>query len=132
MSGREYRRSRRIKVNLSVIYRMAQPAAIRLLIKNKEVTASMLDLSDGGISVLTNYDIPVSTALLIKFTLFNIENNDVCFYGPMNIEGEVRYNMPLGGREYRLGIHFNKINTRDKTEIINFIKTQGTMFFPSI
>lgn len=132
MPGRESRRSRRIKVNLSVIYQPTQPVGIRLLIKNKEVTASILDLSDSGISVLTNYDILVNTPLLIKFTLFSIENNDVCFSGPMKIEGVVRHNMPLGGNKYRLGIYFKKINSRDKTEIINFIKAQSSMFGPSI
>ena len=125
--SRDQRRFKRIKVNLSVIYRLARPAAIRLLIGNKEVKATMLDLSEGGISVLTNYDIPKVTALLIKFILFKIENNDVCFYGPMKIGGEVRYNMPLGGNEYRLGICFKKINKLDKSEITNFVKSNGAL-----
>jgi len=130
--SREQRKFKRVRVNLSVIYRLARPAAMRLLIGNKEVKATMLDLSEGGISVLTNYDIPKVAALLIKFTLFKIENSDVCFYGPMKIGGEVRYNLPLGGNEYRLGICFKKINKQDKSEIANFVKSKGAMpFFSS-
>jgi c-di-GMP-binding flagellar brake protein YcgR len=123
----EQRKFKRIKINLSVIFRLARPAAIRLLVGNKEVRATMLDLSEGGLSVLTNYDIPKSTALFIKFTLFKVENDDVSFYGPMEIIGEVRYNMPLGGNEYRLGIYYKKIKNQDKVEIVNFLKIKGAM-----
>jgi c-di-GMP-binding flagellar brake protein YcgR len=129
--GREQRRFKRIKVNLSVIYRLSKPAAVHLLVGNKEVRATMLDLSEGGISVLTSYDIPRSTELLIKFTLFKVENDDVCFYGPMDIEGDVRYNMPLGGNEYRMGIRFKKINKQDKSEISNFVKMKNAASFSS-
>ena len=123
----EQRKFKRIKINLSVVFRLAQPAAIRLLVGNKEVRATMLDLSEGGLSVLTNYDIPKSTALLMKFTLFKVENDDVSFYGPMDITGEVRYNMPLGGEEYRLGIYYKKIKNQDKIEIANFLKIKDAM-----
>lgn len=123
----EQRRFKRMKINLSVVYRLARPAAVRLLIGNKEVRATMVDLSEGGLSVLTNYDIPKATSLLIKFTLFKVENEDVSFYGPMDIVGEVRYNMPLGGNEYRLGIFYKKIKRQDKVEISNFLKIKGVM-----
>jgi hypothetical protein len=55
----------------------------------------------------------------------------VSFYGPMDIAGEVRYNMALGGNEFRLGISFKKIKGQDKTEIANFLKTKGSMPFLS-
>jgi len=125
--NREHRRFRRIRVNLSVIYRIAKPFGIRMVIGNKEIRATMLDLSEGGISVLTNYDIPISSQLLIKFTLFRVENDDVSFYGPMEITGEVRYNMPLGGNEYRLGICFTKLAKQDKTEIADFVKLKAAL-----
>jgi c-di-GMP-binding flagellar brake protein YcgR len=82
----------------------------------------MLDLSEGGLSLLTNYNIPVQTVLLLKFTLFKVENDDVSFYGPMAIDADVRYNIPLGGEEYRVGVRFSKITNQDKSEIANFIK----------
>ena len=130
LSSSEQRRFKRMKINLSVIFRLARPAAIRLLVGNKEIRATMLDLSEEGLSMLTNYDIPKSTALLIKFTLFKVENDDVSFYGPMEILGEVRYNMPLGGNEYRLGIYYKKIKAQDKIEISNFLKIKGSLLFP--
>jgi c-di-GMP-binding flagellar brake protein YcgR len=121
-SGRDKRRFRRLRVNLAVVYRVNKPVALRMAIGNKEIRATVLDLSEGGLSVLTNCDIAVSSTLLIKFTLFKVDDADVSFYGPMEIAGEVRYNTPLGGNEYRLGISFKRIKGQDKAEIANFVK----------
>jgi|WetSurMetagenome_2_1015567.scaffolds.fasta_scaffold877750_2 hypothetical protein len=131
VSGGEKRKFKRIKVNLSVFFRLAKPATISLLIGNKEVKGTMLDLSEGGVSLLTNYDIPKATGLLIKFTLFKVEVSDVLFYGPMEIEGEVSYSLSLAKNEYRLGICFKKIKRDDLSEIANFIKINNSASFLS-
>jgi c-di-GMP-binding flagellar brake protein YcgR len=130
--GKENREFKRIKINLSVFFRVARPAAISLLISNKEVRGTMLDLSEGGISILTNYDIPKATALMIKFTLFKVDCSDVCFYGPMEIEGRVTYCLKLARNEYRVGICFKKIRKQDKADISNFIQMKSSAFFPSL
>jgi c-di-GMP-binding flagellar brake protein YcgR len=119
---KDKRKSKRLRVNLSLTYRIDKPLSMRMMISNREIRATMLDLSEGGLSVLTDYNIPPLSVLFIKFTLFKIEEEDVSFYGPMEIVGEVLYNIPLGGNEYRLGIRFKLISKADKAEIINFIK----------
>jgi len=119
--GTENRKFKRARVNLAVIYRVDKPAKVRLTLGGKEFRATMVDLSEGGISLLTDYDIPAESGLLIKFTLFNLEKDDVSFYGPMEITGEVRYNIPLGGREYRIGILFKHLEDQDCREIVNFL-----------
>lgn len=125
--GRENRRHKRLRVNLSVVYRIDRPAKVRLTIGNKDTRATMLDLSEGGISFLTGLDIPRGSLLQIKFTLFTLEKDDVSFYGPIEITGEVRYNMPLSGSEYRIGILFKQLDEDDKREILSFIKrTSGS------
>ena len=128
--NRNKRKFKRLRVNLSVVYRIDKPATLRITIGNREIRATILDLSEGGLAVLTNYNIPVSTNLLIKFTLFKVEDEDVSFYGPMEIVGEVCYNMPLGGNEYRLGINFKRIKEGDKAEIINFVKINAMRYPP--
>lgn len=109
-------------MNLAVVYRIDRPAKVRLRIGKKEIRATMIDLSAGGISFLTDCDIPLGSLLQMKFTLFKLEKDDVSFYGPMEIEGEVRYNLPLGGSEYRLGIFFKRIADQDKKEVEIFIQ----------
>lgn len=120
---KEKRRFKRLRANLSITYRIDKPLSVRMIIGNRELRATMLDLSEGGLSVLTDYNIPPLSDLFIKFTLFKVEDEDVSFYGPMEIVGEVVYNIPFGGNEYRLGIRFKTISKEDKAEIVNFIKS---------
>lgn len=122
-NGPERRKSKRLRVDFIVVYRVRRPIRLFMVIKNKEVSALMTDLSEGGMAILTDYDIPVSTTLLIKFTLINppaTENERVRM---MEITGEVRYNTYLGNNEHRLGICFTHISKEDRTAIVNFIKT---------
>jgi len=121
-SDKEKRRFKRLRANLSITYRIDKPINVRMMIGNREIRSTMVDLSEGGLSLLTDYDVPPLSDLFIKFTLFKVEDEDVSFYGPMEIIGEVIYNTPFGSNEYRLGIRFKTISKEDKTEIGNFIK----------
>lgn len=118
-SGVERRRAKRVRVSLSVIYRVNEPLTVRLLTANQEIKASILDLGEGGMAIMTDYDIPLQTVLIMRFTLFKIDKDDVSFYGPVEITGEVRYNTKEGGQS-RLGVKFIKIEEDDKREIANF------------
>jgi c-di-GMP-binding flagellar brake protein YcgR len=117
--GNDKRRLRRVRVSISVIYRVHEPLTIRLLTSDREIRANMLDLTEEGLAILTDYDLPVSTIILIRFTLFRVDDDDVSLYGPVEIAGEVRYNANEGG-EHRLGIRFTGISDEDKRQIGKF------------
>jgi len=121
--GRERRKSARLRVRLAVVYQINKPLTLRMQVGEKEIIASALDLSEGGMAISTSCDIPLQSDLLIKFTLFKVEDDDrVSFYGPMEIVGEVRSNTLIEGGLHRLGICFTSLEDKDKSEIINFIK----------
>ena len=71
---------------------------------------------------LTNYDIPASTILLIKFTLINLYADKRERIRSMEITGEVRNNALAEGNEHRLGVSFTQITKEDKSAIDNFVK----------
>jgi c-di-GMP-binding flagellar brake protein YcgR len=120
--GRDRRKSQRLRVRLAVVYQINKPLNVRMQIGDKELIATTLDLSEGGIAISTNYDIPLQTDLLIKLTLFKVDNeNKVTFYGPMEIIGEVRSNSLLENGEHRLGISFTSIEEKDLTELVKFL-----------
>lgn len=121
--GDERRRFRRARVSLTVVYRVNEPLSARMLTSDKEVKATIVDLSEGGMAVITNYPITAGTVLLIRFTLFKVDKDDVSFYGPVEITGEVRYNILLDKDQYRLGIAFVKIEEQDRREIASFVNT---------
>jgi len=119
----ERRKSPRLRLRLAVVYQINKPLSVRMQVGDKEILSTALDLSEGGISITTNYNIPLQTELLIKFTLFKVdEDSRVSFYGPMEIIGEVRSNTPIEKNAHRLGICFVKIDEKDRAEIVNFVK----------
>ena len=122
-SGEEKRKFKRARVRLTVVYRTNQPLSMRLLTADKEVQATIIDLSEGGMAILTNYAVPASTVLLMRFTLFRGDKEDVSFYGPVAITGEVRYSTVVDKDLYRLGISFTEIAEEDKRQITEFVKT---------
>jgi len=124
--GRDRRKSQRLRIRLAVVYQINKPLTVRMQAGDKETVASALDLSEGGMAISTNYDIPLQSDLLIKFTLFKVDNDDrVSFYGPMEIVGEVRSNTTIENSLHRLGICFTKLDEKDRQEILNFISMTG-------
>ena len=121
-SGLEKRQFKRARVSLTVVYRANEPISLRMLTSEKDIQATMVDLSEGGMAILANYSMPVSTVLLIRFTLFRVNKEDVSFYGPVSITGEVRYNTMIDKDLYRIGICFTKIEEKDRCEITDFVK----------
>jgi c-di-GMP-binding flagellar brake protein YcgR len=117
--GKERRRVKRVRVSLSLIYKVHEPLTVSLLTAEKEIKAHILDLSQEGMAISTDYHLPQDTVLIMRFTLYRVDRDDISFYGPVEIEGVVRYNVKENETS-RLGIRFTKIEEQDKREITNF------------
>jgi c-di-GMP-binding flagellar brake protein YcgR len=123
-SGNDRRRYQRLDLDVVVMYSVAEPLSIRATIGDREIEATMLNLSLGGMALITEYNIPVWTIIDIRFTLTKInKEGTIGIYGPMKIRGEVRSNIQLEEKEYRLGISFIRIEDKDKVELTEFLKT---------
>lgn len=122
--GQERRRFPRLRLHLAVIYQVDKPLRVRMQVGDREIAAAALDLSEIGMAISTDYDIPIKANLMIKFSLFRVnETGHANFYGPMEIIGEVRSNKLLERDIHRLGISFLYIEEKDKLEIVEFIKS---------
>lgn len=119
----ERRKNKRLNVNFIVIFQVNRPAHVLMLIGGREIDALMLDISETGVALVSNYNIPISTSLAIKFTFINVdavtEDERV---RSMEITGEVRNNTPEDRKEYRLGIVFTHIDPGDKEAIDRFVQ----------
>jgi len=123
--GPERRRFRRVRMNVMVIYKTQEPLTVHMMVGDKEVPARMLDLSEAGMAIATDYNIPNETILLIEFILINVDAIEKKTRR-INIIGEVRNNTLIetkGHQNYRLGIYFTQISDEDRIVIANFIKT---------
>jgi len=107
--GKEKRSDKRLRMNCTVIYRVNEPVSARFIMSGEDIKAKMIDISQGGIGMVTDYDIPIATPLSMRFTLLKVNKDVVNFSGPVEVKGEVSSNVPLEKNEHRLGIHFTTI-----------------------
>jgi len=123
LSDRNRRRHERLKVEFTLNYRVDTPLEVRMSIGwDSEVDAVMVDLSEGGMAILTNCDIPVGSVLSINFTLINLTaTEDEERIKTLAITGEVRSNFMVDKTERRLGIKFVQINQKEKEAIADFV-----------
>ena len=122
--GRERRKFKRVRVNFTAIFRIDKPIYVRMMAGNHEVDGVLLDLSEGGLCILTTFDIPASTILLIKFVLIDAHSFADNRIAKMDVVGEVRYNILFGKQEHRLGIFFTQISDKDRKTIADFVETR--------
>lgn len=122
-TGIEKRKFKRVKVSFTVVYEVNSPLSVRMKVNNKEVNAIALDLSEGGIAVLTSYDIPKSTSVKVKFIIFN-ENaiNNEKRSRSIEVKGDVRYSNLTKEKAFRIGICFVDISSEDRIFIADFVK----------
>lgn len=107
--GEERRQAKRLRMNCTVIYRVNEPVTARFMMAGRDIQAKMVDISQNGMAMVTDFDIPQSTVLSMRFTLLKVKPDIVNFSGPMEIVGEVRSNTPEEHNSHRLGIYFTKM-----------------------
>lgn len=108
-SSIDRRNYKRVKMNCTVIYRINEPPVTHFVMKGKDIDAKMVDISQGGMAMVTSLDIPVSTVLSMRFALLNVDKEIVKFSGPLEVTGEVKSSAPVEKNEHRLGIYFTKM-----------------------
>jgi len=124
-SGPDRRKFRRVKANFIVIYKINHPLEMRMMLGDNEVHAVMFNLSENGVALLTNYNIPSSTLLSMKFILINDNAiSDAERIKQIKVNGEVRYSMRSERGECRLGIRFTDTSEADQRTIANFVRMQ--------
>lgn len=118
------RRFQRLNLNLSMGYKVDIPLNLRIRLGDEEIPATTLNISEAGMAFLTSYDIPVWSRILIRFSLFKVnQDGQVNFYKPLQVTAEVRSNIVSENKEYRLGVCFVRKDIEIKDEIRDFVKT---------
>jgi len=125
--GIERRQFKRVIASFSVVCKVHAPLAMSMNIGGKDVDAIALDVSEGGVAVLSNYDIPVGSIVMLKFIMFNEAAKIRAERSRMiEIQGEARYSVLTKEKSYRLGIRFMNISSEDRSFIAKFIETSGS------
>ena len=122
--GNDRRRFQRLSVNLSVFYRVRSPLHVRIMVDDQEIEAITVDLCEGGMALLTDYNIPAQTILMMKFILFKLDRGVlVSFNDPVEVKAEVCSNIPVQEERYRLGISFMQAEKENRSKISRYVES---------
>jgi c-di-GMP-binding flagellar brake protein YcgR len=123
MTNEERRQFQRINVNFIVTFQVDKPPQVRMSIGGLEVDALMVDLSEGGMALSTDYEIPAGTLLYVYFTLINPLRTEDDRVTKMELLGEVRSCTASDNqKQHRVGILFTKTKESDRRAIADFIR----------
>jgi c-di-GMP-binding flagellar brake protein YcgR len=122
MSREEKRKHRRIPVSLSLLYNVKLPIAVRLHTGNIERPAFVQDISEGGLGLLTNSEIPPEALLKVKFSLTNKNEQGAKKTQNFELDVQVCYCMRVKNA-YRVGVSFVNIVMSERLFVSNYIKT---------
>ena len=115
--ARNRRKAQRQNVAFTLTYGVKKPYTLRVnLGLADDITALMLDLSDSGMAVTTGFNLPQGTQLQLKFNFINLFLTGQERCRRMEIEAEVVSCANLGKENYRIGICFNNISSREEGE----------------
>lgn len=121
-AGAERRRHKRVKVSFILNYSCGAGANSGMIPLGQQVDAMMLDLCEGGVAILTNQDLPLSSSLGMKFTLMNYKSfNKDDRTKIIEARGKVCYSNFLGRQGYRVGVAFTSISDSDRSAISEFV-----------
>ena len=123
MSEKERRKFLRLNVNFIVTFQVNKPPDVHMSVGGLDVDALMMDLSEEGMAITTDYEVPAGTLLNIYFTLINPYIKEDDRVSKMDILGEVRSTALVDNhKQHRLGIYFTQIKECDKRAIAEFIR----------
>ena len=120
--GPENRRHKRVPAAFAVVYTVESPFELRLEIGKREIDGIANDLSQSGLSLMTNYQIPTGAVITMRFKLLDksaVMDEDRA--RKFELQGEARYSFFGKEKAYRVGIRFLNLLPADRDFIIRCI-----------
>jgi c-di-GMP-binding flagellar brake protein YcgR len=121
-SGPERRAHKRVKASFIITYTVRNPFEVRVMTGDRNISALMADMSEGGVAMITEQRLPASAVLSMSFTLLDKTSSGQTHLRNIKTLGEVRHTSALTEKEYRLGIRFTNISAEDRKSIANFVQ----------
>jgi PilZ domain len=126
MGEEEKREHKRLPVSFPVLWTVKTPFMVRVRIGDSIHSAVAQDIGEGGMALLTNFEIPVDTLLSLKFTIVNeviLSSQDCMHY--FELDAQVCYSARTEGNAYRIGVSFLNILPSGRLFIVNYIRTNA-------
>ena len=118
-SGNEKRKFRRIPAAFGVVYSVKEPFEIRSDFGEKDRNGLASDLSAGGLSLYSDFFLPVGTVISVKFRLANGPGStpDECSQ-KMDLVAQVHHTSLIKAKAtFIAGVKFMRLSEKDQTFI---------------
>ncbi len=120
--GKERRQHKRAPVNFNLLYKVQLPAQVRVQVGKMERPAFVQDISEGGLGLLINSEIPPEALLKVKFSLTSKDEQGVKKTQNFELDVQVCYCMRVKNA-YRVGVSFVNIVMSERLFVSNYVKT---------
>lgn len=117
----ETRRVERVAVKISVVSKVDPAMEKEFTLSQKELQATIIDMSATGLGILSSVYIPDGIILDMEMDAQSIRPEKGKENNKIKLTGEVVSSRMQGG-QYRLGILVKNINEEDKAAILKFIR----------
>ncbi|MFC1703919.1 PilZ domain-containing protein [Candidatus Omnitrophota bacterium] len=120
----ERREHQRARINLAVTFHIESPEVLHKLLGKGEFEATTLDLSTAGLTLLTEWPIPMWAKIIMKIVLYKYDDKGIIsVYEPIEVAGIVRSSFASGTNAYRLGVGFMHIR-QENDELMSFVNAR--------
>jgi c-di-GMP-binding flagellar brake protein YcgR len=124
--GPERRKGLRAKTNFLVLYDIDPQLKVRLTIKRKIFNAIAKNLSEIGMAILTNIELPVDASANLNFTLYNSKEPDLARrVRQIAVDCRTCYSFPVPDGAYQVGLKFINLTAEDRRHIAKYVKDFG-------
>ncbi|MCX7910885.1 MAG: PilZ domain-containing protein [Endomicrobia bacterium] len=110
----KYQNTERRKYKRLNVYHLLQPIQIKTSKENISIAGILLDISAGGIGILSFKEIPVETITELTINLHNIRT-DIIKARVVWVKSQEKI--------YRIGLQFIEISKKDFIQISNFVNS---------
>jgi hypothetical protein len=109
----------RLHCNLNVWYKVEDSPDFQHQFCDSEIEAVAVNISAGGIGLISDYSIPKFAILSITFILLRKTNvpGEVAREKPVRLKGEVRYSLTAEDNKFHIGIRFMEVPDECKQDI---------------
>lgn len=123
--GMEKRKFKRVAVNVKLFYKVQRPPEVSIRLGDKEICTQTLDVSQGGLGFLTDFELPPATELVINFNLIFRNSSMLTVKAFGKVQHCKAMTQSKDNPSYRIGVQFTKIDEYDGWMIGDFVKADN-------
>jgi c-di-GMP-binding flagellar brake protein YcgR len=121
--GKERREHKRVRDTFIVTYKLNVPLPVSLTASGDEYAGVAMDISEGGMAVDVDREIPPGTVVQLRFEMENAAAKDPQMRRRLfRLEGQTRHCSTRTHKYFRLGVLFSNLTEEERVFIAAYIK----------